>query len=254
MKKKLLSKAAVLTMSAALMMPSTVLAAPNTTAPIEMSVTQDGRTHKVFVFGTALALAYTDGSIEISNMGSVGRVDVMIDGNLTKNVSSIDIPAGQKTKLVLDEGSVLVKNVSAEAGEAVKKQINASYAAGASSVDLSSLAGVAAYKINANGALENTAGNVVSANAIGMSVTSVDTAAAAFTAEITEITQRAAQAASDTKASVPTVSEAPKTKKSDSSDSGSKNSSEAKKTGDEQTDDEGGGSEGGGSEGGTQQE
>lgn len=160
-KNHLLTKAAVLAISAALAMPATVLAAPPASAPVEMAVTQDGKTHKVFVFGTSLALVSTDGSIEISNMGPVGRVDVMIDGNLTKNVSSINIPAGQQTKMVLDEGSILVRNVSADGAASVKKQISDAYAAGASSVDLSTLTNVTAYKVNEDGTLANASGNTV---------------------------------------------------------------------------------------------
>lgn len=229
MKKNLLTKAAVLAMSAVLAMPVTVYAAPPTSAPIEMSVKQDGKTHKVFVFGASMALVSTDGSIEISNMGPVGRVDVMIDGTLTKNVSSIDIPAGQHTKMVLDEGSVVVKNVSAESVEAVKKQINDAYSADAGSVDLAALANVTAYKVNENGTLVNTAGNTVSSTGIGMTVSSVDAASTAFTEEITEIVQReaieadaaATRAAIDAAPAAPAVETPKKGKKPSSSGSSS---------------------------------
>ena len=76
MKKKIIPKTAAFAMAAALALPVTVCAAPPTTAPIEMSVKKDGKTHNVYVFGQSLALISTDGSIEISCMGSVGRVDV----------------------------------------------------------------------------------------------------------------------------------------------------------------------------------
>ena len=51
MKKKIISKTAAFAMAAALVIPTTVCAAPSTIAPIEMSVKQDGKAHKVFVFG-----------------------------------------------------------------------------------------------------------------------------------------------------------------------------------------------------------
>lgn len=187
MKKRIISKVAVFTMAAALALPATVYAAAPTTAPIEVSVKQDGKTHKVFVFGQSLALVSTDGSIEISTMGPVGRVDVMIDGVLTKNVSSIDIPANQQTKMVLDENSIIVKNVTAQSGEAIKKQISDAYASGAVSIDLASLGNVTAYQINADGEAINASGNAVSSSVIGMSVSSTDAAVVAFTAEIAEI-------------------------------------------------------------------
>lgn len=195
MKKRILSKAAVFAVAAALALPATVSAAAPATAPIEVSVKQDGKTHKVFVFGQSLALVSTDGSIEISTMGPVGRVDVMIDGVLTKNVSSIDIPANQQTNMVLDENSIIVKNVTAESGEAIKSQISSAYASGASSIDLASLGNVAAYKINADGQIVNANGNTVSSNAIGLSVASTDNASAAFSAELRAIEAAASEAA-----------------------------------------------------------
>lgn len=164
-----------------------VFAAPPTEAPSEMSVAQDGKSHSVYVFGTALALVSTDGSIEISSMGTVGRVDVMVDGVVTKNVATVDIPSGQRNKIALEEGSVIVKNVTAESGEAIKKQISDAYAAGATSVDLASLTGVTAYKVNEDGGIENADGKAVSSNALGMSVASVDATAESFAEVMEEI-------------------------------------------------------------------
>ena len=162
-------------------------AAPPTEAPTEMSIEQDGKSHSVYVFGTALALVFEDGNIEISNMGPVGRVDVMIDGVVTKNVASVDIPAGQRTKMALEEGSVILKNVTAESAESVKKQIDDAYAAGATSVDLASLTNVTAYKVNEDGDIENTSGKTVPANTLGVSVASVDTTVESFGEVMEEI-------------------------------------------------------------------
>lgn len=197
MKKRIIPKTAALAMAAVLALPVTVCAAPPTTAPIEMSVKQDGKTHNVFVFGQSLALISTDGSIEISCMGSVGRVDVMIDGVLTKNVASIDIPASQRTKMVLDENSIIVKDVTAESGAAVKKQISDAYASGAASVDLASLAGVTAYKVSESGQVEDASGKAVTSKAVGVSVTSTEAASVSFEEEMKEfeIAEQEAEAA-----------------------------------------------------------
>ena len=144
----------------------------------------------------------TDGSIEISCMGPVGRVDVMIDGVLTKNVASIDIPASQQTKMVLDENSIIVKNVTAESGEAVKKQISDAYASGAASIDLASLAGVTAYKVSTDGQVEDASGKAVTSNEIGMSVSSTESASVSFEEELKEIenAEQEAKAAAAAKA------------------------------------------------------
>lgn len=187
MKKKIIPKTIAFAMAAALALPVTVCAAPPATAPIEVSVKQDGKTHKVFVFGQSLALVSTDGSIEISCMGSVGRVDVMIDGVLTKNVASIDIPASQQTKMILDENSIIVKNVTAESGAAVKKQISDAYASGAASIDLASLVGVTAYQVSADGQVKDASGKAVASNVIGMSVSSTEAASASFEEEMKEM-------------------------------------------------------------------
>lgn len=80
----------------------TAFAAPSTETPAEISIRKDGKSHSVYVFGTALALVFEDVNIEISNIKPVGRVDVMIDGVVTKNLASVDIPAGQRTKMALD--------------------------------------------------------------------------------------------------------------------------------------------------------
>ena len=187
MKKRIIPKTAALAMAAALALPVTVSAAPTTAAPIEVSVKQDGKVHNVYVFGQSLALVSTDGSIEISCMGPVGRVDVMIDGVLTKNVASIDIPASRQTKMVLDENSIIVKNVTAESGAAVKKQISDAYASGKASVDLASLAGVTAYKISTDGQVEDASGKAVTSNVIGVSVSSTEAVSESFAEEMKEI-------------------------------------------------------------------
>ena len=170
-----------------------VFAAPPTEPPTEITVTQDGKTHNVYVFGTALALAYTDGSIDISTMGPVGRVDVMLDGQVIKNVASVDVPAGQKTKMVLEEGSVIIQNVTAESGEAIRQQIDESYAAGATSVDLSAFTDVTAYMIAEDGQVKNAEGNTVSAAGLSVSVTSMESATKTFSEEIQTITAEEAE-------------------------------------------------------------
>ncbi len=161
-------------------------AAPPAEAPSEMSIEQDGKLHSVYVFGTALVLVFEDGSISISSMGPVGRVDIMMDGVAIKNVASVDIPAGQRTKMALDENSIIVKNVTAEDAEAVKKQIEDAYAAGASSIDLTTLTGVVAYKVNADGVIEDINGMAVPVSTVNMSVNSIYATAKAFEEAIQE--------------------------------------------------------------------
>lgn len=199
-----------------------VFAAPPEEAPSEMAVAQDGKAHSVYVFGTALALVSTDGSIEVSSIGPVGRVDVMMDGVVIKNVSTVDIPAGQRTRMALEEGSIIVKDVTPESSEAVKKQIEDAYATGVESVDIAALTDVTAYKVNKDGAIEGADGKTAPANALEMSVTSVDAAVESFEEVMEEIAaeERAREAAAHSGSG----NEEPASVSSSSSSSGSSSS------------------------------
>lgn len=194
-----------------------VFAAPPTEAPSEMSVAQDGKSHSVYVFGTVLALVFQDGSVSVSSMDPVGRVDVMMDGVVIKNVASVDVPADQKTKMAFEKGSVIVINVTAESGEAIKKQIDDAFAAGADSIDLASLTDVAAYKVNEDGNIVDADGKAIPANVLGVSIASVDATVKSFGKAMEEIiaedkareaaAQRAADSSSgDTPSTVPSSS------------------------------------------------
>lgn len=131
-----------------------------------------------------------------------------------KNVSTFNAPAGQKTRMTLDEGSVIVNNVTAESGASVKQQINDAYAAGATTVDISTL-GVTAYKVDESGEVKDASGSKINSSVVGVEVRSVEEAGSSFTKEIEEIRQaqiiaeneaKAAQAASSTSSSSSTSS------------------------------------------------
>lgn len=180
---------------------ATVFAAPPLEAPSEASVKQDGKAHNVYAFGTSLTLVYTDGSIEIFSIGPDGRVNVMMDGVVTENISNVSIPAGQRTRLALGNGSIIVRNVDAQSGEAIKKQIDDAYAAGETNIDLTSLVGAAAYKINEDGEIVNVDGMEVSIREPELSVYSIDALAELFEEMLKEImAEDAARAAAEAEA------------------------------------------------------
>ncbi len=189
MKKSIISKILVLTLclSMALVVPAISLAAERG-EPTPMTVNNDGKAHKVCVFGTSLALVGTDGSVDISPIGKLAGVDIMLDGVVYKNVSTMDAPAGLVKKMVLDKGSVLVKNVTPESGEAIKQQISEAYAAGATTVNIADLGNVTAYKVNEDGKMENASGTVVDAKTTGLG-SSVSEAYADFSEEMETIIQ-----------------------------------------------------------------
>lgn len=196
MKKGIIKKILTLSTIAALTVPAVCYAAEAQRGePVEVSVTNDGKNHSVCVFGTSLALIAEDGSMEISPIGGLTGVDVMIDGVVTKNVISLDAPAGQKNKMVLDENSIIVKNATPESSDSIKQQISEMYAAGATSIDLTALTNVTAYKVDETGSIQNASGNVVNANITGIEVQSSSEAYSSFEEEIEEIMQQEAEAA-----------------------------------------------------------
>lgn len=189
MKKGIIAKILVSVMALAMVLTVPVVcSAAERGEPVEKSVAEDGKTHSVWVFGTSLTLVSTDGSIEVTPIGGLTGVDVMIDGVVTKNVSTFSAPAGQKTKMTLDEGSILVNNVTAESGAAIKQQISEAYASGATTVDISTL-DEAVYQIEKSGEMKDASGNKVSSSAIGMEVSSTEETYSSFAAEIEEIRQ-----------------------------------------------------------------
>lgn len=187
MKKNVIKKLVVLVacMAMVLGVPAVCMAAERG-EPVDKVIASDGKTHTVYVFGTSLALESTDGSINVSPIGGLTGVDVMIDGVITKNVRALDAPAGQKTKLGLEEGSVYVKNVTPEIATDVKQQISNAYAAGAVKVDIASLGNVVAYQVNESGKMENAAGVVVDSAAIGGAVTTTEQTYSNFVEQIKE--------------------------------------------------------------------
>ncbi len=182
MKKSIFAKVLALGLVAMVALPMTSKA-----VGVDELATNDRLNHRVCVFGSSLALVSQDGSVDISPIGSLTGVDVMIDGVITKNVSGLTAPAGQIKQMILDEDSIIVQNATPESGEAVKKAIQDAYAAGATTVDLSTLAGVTAYKVDESGNVTGADGKKVPSNVTGVSVVSADEAYEDFVEEVTEI-------------------------------------------------------------------
>ncbi len=154
---------------------------------VDELATNDRLNHRVCVFGSSLALVASDGSVDISPIGNLTGVDVMVDGVITKNVSGLTAPAGQIKQMILDENSIIVQNASPESGAAVKKAIQDAYAAGATTIDLSTLTGVTAYKVDESGNVKGADGKTVPSNVTGVSVVSATEAYGDFIEEVTEI-------------------------------------------------------------------
>lgn len=194
MKKGIFAKVLALGLVAMVALPMTSKA-----VGVDELATNDRLNHKVCVFGSSLALVASDGSVDISPIGNLTGVDVMIDGVITKNVSGLTAPAGQIKQMILDEDSIIVQNATPESGEAVKKAIQDAYAAGATTIDLSTLAGVTAYKVDESGNVTGADGKAVPSSVTGVSVVSAEEAYGDFVEEVTEIrnAEIAAEAAAE---------------------------------------------------------
>lgn len=195
MKKGIIIKALALGVVAMVALPMTSKA-----AGVDELATNDRLNHKVCVFGSSLALVAPDGSVDISPIGNLTGVDVMIDGVITKNVSGLTASAGQIKQMILDEDSIIVQNATPESGEAVKKAIQDTYAAGATTIDLSTLTGVTAYKVDESGNVQGADGKTVPSNVTGVSVVSAEEAYGDFIEEVVEIRNEEIAAEAEAKA------------------------------------------------------
>lgn len=187
----------ILALTLALSMCTIAFAAPPAGTPSDISIEQDGNFHSVYVFGPALVLIFEDGSTAVSSMGPADKADVMTDGIVIKNVTSVDVPAEQKTKMAVDTNSIIVTNVTEESAASVKRQIEDAYAAGGGSIHLETLTGVTAYKVNADGTITDADGKEVSVSTEYLSVDSILATARAFEEMLQErIAEERARAAS----------------------------------------------------------
>lgn len=168
--------------------------------PNEVSVEQDYKGHKVVVYGTALALVKGDGTIEITPIGQTGLIDVMVDGKIQTGVTTCTIPDSKSTAMILEEGSIVVKNLTAEEAAAVKAAVQKSIADGVSEIEPASIGAGTAYKVNESGDLTDALGRTVWASVSGVNVTSVEEATVSFTEEIEAIRQADEIAAAEAKA------------------------------------------------------
>ncbi len=149
-----------------------------------VSVQQDQKQHSVAVFGKSVAIVYADGRSEIIPNNETGRIDVMIDGKLTKGVGTVAIPVSQRANMVLEEGSFIVKGISEENATALKSAVIDALANDAPITEISVLAGEQSvqgsttYTVGEKGSIQNVDGKVVTNT--GISVKSTDTAYTEF--------------------------------------------------------------------------
>lgn len=112
-------------MVAAMSMPSTFAYAVEASED-KLEVSKDEKRHTVAVYGKAVAIIYPDGQMVIVANNLSGRVDVMLDGKVTKGIGTVVVPAQNRTNMVLEEGSFIANAKDEEQADMLKEVIKES--------------------------------------------------------------------------------------------------------------------------------
>ncbi|MBD5473109.1 MAG: hypothetical protein HDR20_09485 [Lachnospiraceae bacterium] len=116
---------AVFAMMAAMLIPSAFAYAVEISEDT-MEVAKDEKRHTVAVYGKAVAVIYPEGQMVIVANNPSGRVDVMLDGKVSKGIGTVVIPAENRTNMVLEEGSLVVNVTEEDQADALMKMITES--------------------------------------------------------------------------------------------------------------------------------
>lgn len=166
---KVLAAAAVMAVS--MIMPSAaVYAAELSQETIEVSGGE--KRHTVVAYGKAVAIVYPDGRTDIIANNPSGKIDVMIDGNVTKGMGTVVIPARNGTNIVLEEGSFIVNGITDEQADKLKNMVAAGMAADAPVASAlaieggEGMQGARAFDIDAKGGLLASDGSAASVSVL----------------------------------------------------------------------------------------
>lgn len=184
--------AAVAVMTVSMIMPSAAVYAA-TVSEKTIEVPGGEKKHTVIAYGQSIAIAYPDGRTEIIANNPSGRIDVMVDGTVTKGIGTVVIPAHNGTNMVLEEGSFIVNGISDEQAQALKNKVAEGLAvdtpvASASAIESGEgMQGVKAFAIDAKDGLLASDGSAAPASALPeMQVKTPEVVYQAFTEAVEE--------------------------------------------------------------------
>lgn len=166
---KLLAAAVVMTVS--MIMPSVAVCAA-TVSQETIEVPGGEKRHTVVAYGKSIAIVYPDGRTEIIANNPSGRIDVMIDGKVTKGIGMVIIPAQNGTNMVLEEGSFIVNGITDEQAGALKNMVVQSLTADTPVASASAIEGgegmqgARAFAIDAKGGLLASDGSAAPASVL----------------------------------------------------------------------------------------
>lgn len=184
--------AAAVAMTASILLPSTLAYAVEVSEET-IEVTGEKEMHTVIAFGKSIAIVYSDGKTAIIANNLSGRIDVMIDGKVTKGIGIVVIPAQSGTNLVMEEDSFIVNGISDSQVEALKKMVMENLSAerlitsAAMIENGGGMQGVKAFSIDAKGTLHDSNGDKAPVGVLqGMQVKTPEVAYQSFVEEMQE--------------------------------------------------------------------
>lgn len=201
-----------MTMMLLIMAPAAhVYAAEISDKIIEVQQNEGSGHQNVIAFGKSIAIIYPDGRMEIIANNPSGRIDVMINGKVTKGIGTVIVSAQNRTNIILEENSFVVSNVNEKQADELKKIILKNLSDDKSVESLTviesqeSLQNINAFTIGKKGELQNSEGTVVPASVLtGVQVKTPEVVYEEFVEEMQESIQREQKLQEESKISVST--------------------------------------------------
>ncbi|MCM1156569.1 MAG: hypothetical protein NC314_13375 [Roseburia sp.] len=189
--KKLKISALAVAILTVLLIPTNYVYAVEASEEI-MEVPQDETARTIIAFGKSIAIIHADNSMEIIANNLSGRIDVMIDGIVTKGIGKIMIPAQSRAKIALEEDSFVVNGITEEDADTLKETVSDYFSQNMCIEDSTVIEKIIPQTVNVfitgqNGELLSTDGNPAPANIqASMQITTPDALYETFVDEMNE--------------------------------------------------------------------
>ncbi|WP_026505677.1 hypothetical protein [Butyrivibrio sp. NC3005] len=137
---------------------------------VDMEIGGGHRT--VCVFGQAIEIMSNDYILILPNNDTL-RMDIMLNGTVTKGFKSLRISKVDKDSVLLEEGSHIIKCSSEEQVNSVGTQLSQQTSVSQIKMDKMTGVGNAVYTVEENGQIKDSSGNVVNQNNFPVRTTSI---------------------------------------------------------------------------------
>ena len=137
---------------------------------VDMEIGGGHRT--VCVFDQAIEIMSNDYILILPNNDTL-RMDIMLNGTVTKGLKSLRISKVDKDSVLLEEGSHIIKCSSEEQVNSVGTQLSQQTSVSQIKMDKMTGVGNAVYTVEENGQIKDSSGNVVNQNNFPVRTTSI---------------------------------------------------------------------------------